>query len=208
MLVRDYDVAVLCNIDEIVLIMTFEQWSWIASIAGSLIALVAFPMVVWQLHIGQQQRKDAVRLSTSQVLLAADGVLASYAGIAEKLRPGGDWAIDSKNHPNDEELALVEPYLGVFERIFVAVAAGQLQGEIVDQLYGYRLANIWNNDRLVEAKLQNARLKHSWKRLIALTYVVEAHRARRLKGHTDRYFPEDLFDQRQAKYIRGRLQEN
>lgn len=188
--------------------VTFEQWSWIASIVAGLVAAVGFPVVVWQLYIGRQQRADAVRLSTSQVLLAADGVLANYSGVAEKLRPGGEWAVDSKNRPRDDELALVEPYLGVFERIFVAVAAGQVADEIVDQLYGYRLANIWNNERLVGAKLQHARLKRSWRRIIALTYVVEAHRQRRLNGHTDEYFPSDLFNQRQMRHVRERLKED
>ena len=139
--------------------MRLEQWSWIASILGGLVALVGFPLVVWQLRVGRQQRSDSVRLSTSQVLLAADIVLANYANVAEKLRPGGEWAVDSKKRPCDDELALVEPYLGVFERIFIAVAAGQVADEIVDQLYGYRLANIWNNERLVELKLQNAGLR-------------------------------------------------
>jgi len=188
--------------------VTFEHWSWVASIVAGLVAVVGFPVVVWQLYVARRQRADAARLSTSQVLLAADGVLANYSQVAEKLRPGGEWAVDSRTRPRTDELVLVEPYLGVFERIFVAVAAGQVGDEIVDQLYGYRLANIWNNEQLVEMKLQNARLKFSWKRIIALTYVVEAHRQRRLNGHTDEYFPADLFDRRRMKRIRERLKED
>jgi hypothetical protein len=42
--------------------------------------------------------------------------------------------------------------MGVFERIFIAVAAGQVEDEVVDQLYGYRLANIWHNKKLVRVK--------------------------------------------------------
>ena len=188
--------------------MTFEQWSWVASIVAGAVAVVGFPVVVWQLHVGRQQRLDAVRLSTSQVLLAADGVLANYADVAEKLRPGGEWAVDSTNRPRNHELALVEPYLGIFERIFISVTAGQVEDEIIDQLYGYRLANIWNNERLAGIKLQNPRLRDAWKRLIALTCVVEAHRGRRLAGHTDTYFPSDLFGRRRARYILERLEDH
>jgi hypothetical protein len=97
--------------------------------------------------------------------------------------------------------------MGIFERVFIAVKAAQLEDETVDELYGYRLANIWNNDRLVETKLQDARLKFGWKHLIALTYVVEAHRGKRLKGHTDGYFPAELFGKRRAKHVRKRLKE-
>jgi hypothetical protein len=186
--------------------VTFEQWSWIASIVAGMVAVIGFPVVVWQLHVGRRQRLEAVRLSTSQVILAADGVLANYSDAAEKLRPGGDWAVDSTNRPRDDELALVEPCLGIFERIFISVTAGQVEDEIVDQLYGYRLANIWNNERLAEIKLQNTRLRDAWKRLIALTYVVEAHRGGRLAGHTDTYFPSDLFGRRRARYILARLE--
>ena len=74
----------------------------------------------------------------NQVLLAADGVLANYADVAEKLRPGGEWAVDSTKRPRDDELGLVEPYLGIFERIFISVTVGQVEDEVADQLYGYR----------------------------------------------------------------------
>jgi hypothetical protein len=57
---------------------------------------------------------------------------------------------------------------------------------------------------LVEEKLQNAKLKQAWKRLIALTYVVEAHRRQRLRGHTDTYFPSELFNRRRIEQVRDR----
>jgi len=64
-------------------------------------------------------------LSTAQVLLAADAVIATHAEVAARMRPLGEWAGESGViHPTDEELALVEPYLGLFERIFIAYEAG------------------------------------------------------------------------------------
>src|SRR5262249_43308286 len=171
--------------------VTLEQWSWVASIIAAVFALIGFPAVIVQLYLGRQQRADAVRLSTSQVLLAADSVLTAHAEVAAKLRPRGEWH-RSDIHPDEDEMKLVEPYLGVFERIFIAVHAEQVSDEVLDELYGYRLKNIWSNVRLVEDKLQDDELKRSWKRLIALTYIVEAFRGQRLGGHTDNYFPSEL----------------
>jgi hypothetical protein len=179
--------------------MSLEDWSYIAAIVGALVALVGFPLLGWQLFIARSQRQDSITLSTSQVLLAADAVLATHAEVAAKLRPGGGWAGEKgKEHPADDELWLVEPYLGVFERIFIAFKARQVDEETLDQLYGYRLANIWANQRIVDIKLQSD-LKTSYSRLIALTYVVEAHRRKRFKLHTDTYFPANLFDRSAAR---------
>jgi hypothetical protein len=103
------------------------------------------------------------------------------------------------------ELPLVELYLGVFERIFIAYRAGQIEVEMLDELYGYRLRNIWENERIVEDKLQNDSLKRSWKRFIALTYVLEAYKGDRLPGHNDSYFPGELFDRQTVRKIRRKL---
>jgi hypothetical protein len=184
--------------------ISLETWSFIASIVGALIALVGFPLLVWQLFVARSQRLDAIRLSTSQVLLAADAVLTAHAEVAAKLRPGGDWAGHAGAvHPADDELPLVEPYLGVFERIFIAYQAGQIDAKTLDHLYGYRLRNIWANQRIVDTKLQNNVLKTYWSRLIALTYVLEAHDGKPFPLHTDTYFPADLFDQRSARKIQA-----
>jgi len=178
--------------------MWLEKLSWIAAVVG-------FPLLGWQLFVARSQRRDAIRLSTSQVLLAADAVLATHAEVAAKLR-GGEWAFEAgTRHPTDSELPLVEPYLGVFERIYIAYQAGQVDADTVDHLYGYRLANIWANRRIVETKLQHAVRKKMWSRVIALTYVVEAHRGERMPLHTDEYFPEELFDWRSARRIRKRV---
>jgi hypothetical protein len=69
------------------------------------IATAGFPLLIWQVNAARRQldaariqmdeartqRQDAVRLTRSQVLLAADGVLAHYKEIAQNLRPGGEW---------------------------------------------------------------------------------------------------------------------
>jgi hypothetical protein len=186
-----------CGLD-----MSLEKWSYIAAIVGGLFAFIGFPFLVWQLWVARSQRRDAIRLSTSQVLLAADAVLATYAEVSMKLRPGGAWA-DGKGetNPTEDELPLVEPYLGVFERIFIAYKARQVDAKTLDHLYGARLANIWGNKRIVEDKLQNDDLKKYWSLIIALTYVIEAFRKEVFRLHTDTYFPADQFDQCSARKI-------
>ncbi len=181
--------------------MTLADVSDVAAIVGAIVALFGFPLLGWQLFLARSQRADAIRLSTSQVLLAADAVLASHADVAAWLRPGGAWPA-SGDYPTDDQLSQVEPYLGVFERIFIAYRAGQVDAETLDQLYGYRLANIWRNQRIATVKLQHERRRTQWARLIALTYVLEGVRGGRFAGHTDTYFPDHLFDRRRARELR------
>jgi hypothetical protein len=89
-------------------------------------------------------------------LLGIDGVLASHSGIAANLATPGPWAGEDARHPSTpEEFRLVEPYLGVFECIFNAYIAGQLDAEMIGDLYGYRLSNIWANRKIVTGKLQH-----------------------------------------------------
>lgn len=184
--------------------MSLETWSYIASIAGALIALIGFPLLFWQLAVARSQRRDAIRLSTSQVLFAADAVLASHAQVNANLRPGGAWAGEEGTiHPTDDEFPLIEPYLGVFERLFIAYQAGQVDAETLNQLYGYRLANIWANRRIVDVKLQDDTLKKWWKGVIALTFVIEAYRGRPFLLRTDTYFPAELFDRRSIRRIQA-----
>jgi hypothetical protein len=179
-----------------------EALSYIASIAGAMVAVIGFPLLYLQLRMARLQRQDAVRLSMSQALFAADAAMATHAEVAVKLRPGGEWAgVAGATHPTDAELPLLEPYLGLFERLFIAYQAGQVDATILDNLYGYRLANIWANHRIVQTKLQNDGLKRYWDRVIALTYVLEAHRGEPFPLHTDTYFPAGLFDRRCAHRI-------
>src|SRR5208283_3989487 len=85
-------------------------------------------------------------------------------------------------------------------------AAGhQIDSETLDQLYGYRISNIWNNRQIVDMKLQNNGLKTSWKRFFALTYVIEALRGRRFRLHTNEYFLAELFNHRTARDIQKKL---
>jgi hypothetical protein len=172
--------------------MSLEKWSWVASIIGGIIALIGLPFVAIQLASARRQQRDAIRLSQAQVLFAADSVIAAYKDVAAKLRPGGEWTEElSHVHPTNAELHLVEPYLGIFERIFLAYREGQITEDALDDFFGYRLINIWDNHRIVNCLLQNPDQRDDWKNFVALTWVLEAHWHHRLRFHTDQWFPEE-----------------
>jgi hypothetical protein len=174
--------------------MSLEKWSYVAALLGAGISLVGFPVLAAQLFSAHRQRKDAIRLSTTQVMLAADAVLSGYREISVNLRPRGKWfGENAKVHPDNDELPLVEPYLGVFERIFIAVDYGEVPVRIVRDFCGYRVQNIWANDRIVKALLQDEALRSDWKHLIALTFVLEKA-GMKFPRHTDTYFPADVFE--------------
>ncbi len=173
--------------------MSLERWSYIAAVVGSAITLVGFPVLAAQVFLARRQREDAIRLSTTQVMLAADVVLSAYRDISVNLRPGGEWyGKKGKDHPNEDEMPSAEPYLGVFEQIFTAVDYGQVPIETVRAAYGYRVKNIWANNRIVEDKLQKDDLKVWSRHLIALTWVLESA-GEEFDLHTDSYFPAEVF---------------
>ena len=166
--------------------MSLENLGQISSIAAAAIAILGFPIVLWQLWVASQQRREAIKLSGSQVLLAVDAVLASYQEINLRLRPNGSW-YRSTEHPTKEELPLVEPYLGVFERLWIAHSIGQIDIDTIEHLYSYRIKNIWVNPRLVETKLQNRQVRDGWSMFIALTYALEAGKP--FEGHREDWQP-------------------
>lgn len=193
---------------------SWEHISYIASILAAVAAVVGFPILFLQLQLAnrerrdnakqaEDQRKNDARLTTSQVLLLADLAFATHRSVNRRLRPGGAWYKCKVNPDGDYEWSLVEPYLGVFERMFAAYQAGQADAEMLDNMYGYRVANIWANERIATVKLQNERLKYDYRRLIALTFVLEAWRGRRFLNHADHYFPAELISQEELQEVKG-----
>jgi type II secretory pathway pseudopilin PulG len=170
--------------------------SFVVAVVAAVAAIIGLPVIYRQLQEAKGQRLDAIKLSGVQVLLAVDAVLADYQHISINLRPRGRWH-ESETHPDDDELRDTEPYLGVFERLWIAYTVGQIDMATIEHLYGYRIKNIWANPRLVKTKLQNNELREGWSMLIALTYALEAFAREKgkhyldnghLKGHTDTSF--------------------
>lgn len=161
-----------------------------ASIVSALVSIVGFPLVIAQLMIARQQQRKAIQLTTSQTLLSLDAVLASYSDVASKL--SSSWAHPNEVNPTAEEFPKVNPYVGLFERAYVAHKVGQVDVPTLRALYDYRLWNIWNNHRIVEDVLQNAERRGHWDYFLALTILLEADRGCRYPLHNDDYYPTEL----------------
>ncbi len=183
-------------------LMSLESLGQISSIVAAVIAIIGFPIVILQLRVASGQRCDAIKLSGSQVLLAVDAVLAVYQDINRTLRPGGEWHA-STEHPTVEELPLVEPYLGVFERLWIAYSIGQIDLNTIEHLYLYRVINIWKNPQIVKMKLQNKETREGWSMLIALTYALETktQNGRPFEGHTEDWQPQEWIKWREQNAV-------
>lgn len=166
--------------------MSLDALEQISTIVSAAVAVVGLPLILLQLRVARQQEVDAIRLSGSQVLLAVDSILTSYKEINALLRPGGAWCA-SEERPTDAEMPLVEPYLGAFERLWIAYSIGQIDINTIEHLYGYRIQNIWANPRLVKEKLQHPIRRQKWWMFLALTCALEE--VMRIPEHTDSWRP-------------------
>jgi hypothetical protein len=173
--------------------MSFNGIAEAATIVAAVVAIVGLPFIFLQLKTADRQRRDAIVLSGTQVLLAIDAVLAEYQDINRKLRPGGEW-YGSSDHPTVDELADIEPYLGIFERIWLAYSVGQIDVGTIEHLYGYRVRNVWANKSIVRQKLQNPQLRSGWKMVLALTAVLEQLTGETFPNHTDDWRPTELLE--------------
>ena len=171
--------------------MNLETLGQVSAIVAAVIALVGLPLIMLQLRVAGRQRQEAIKLSGSQVLLAVDAAPIAHHKINRDLRPGGGW-YRSNEHPTDQKMPDVEPYLGVFERLWIAYSIGQIDIGTIKHLYEYRIGNIWANPRIVAAKLQNERLRAGWSMFIALTLALEG--GDNLEGHTDPWQPPEWTD--------------
>jgi hypothetical protein len=146
-----------------------------AAIVAVLLAVIALIYAAIQVRIGRKQREDTRQAAFTQVLLQIDALLVSHRDVHAKLRPKGPW-YESKEHPeNYEEWAETEQYMGVFERIHAAIENGQVELKRVEELYGYRVSNIWANPRIRKEKLEEHRA--GWKSFIELTEWLEWQRS-------------------------------
>jgi len=66
--------------------------------------------------------------------------------------------MDPDQRPTDKELPSVEAYMGLFERVMIMIDLGLLKADIVERLYGYRVLNIWANNRIMKVSLPGGRV--------------------------------------------------
>jgi hypothetical protein len=159
--------------------LTADRVSAGAAIVAVLLAVIALIYARGQVEIGRKQREDTRQAAFTQVLLQIDALLVSHRDVHAKLRPGGPWYA-SEDHPDSyEEWAETEQYMGVFERIHAAIENRQVELGRVEELYGYRVSNIWANAHIREEKLEKR--KEGWKSFIELTGWLEWQRSKNIK---------------------------
>jgi hypothetical protein len=147
--------------------------AWVGSMAG-LLAVAVGIFALWyadkQVKLGRDQRSHASSLALGQFLLQLDEAFHRHQDAHLYLRPGGQW-YETADRPTDDEMPAAEAYMGLFERIKIMIDLNLLSADVVERLYGYRVANIWHNDRIMRKKL----VKHcdDWRDFLALVRCME-----------------------------------
>jgi hypothetical protein len=164
--------------------LTADRISAGAAIVAVLLTVIALIYAVIQVRIAHKEREDTQRAAFTQVLLQIDALLVSHRDVHAKLRPGGRWH-QSRYHPRSpRQWAETEQYMGVFERIHAALQNKQVELERVEELYGYRVGNIWANRRIRKEKFEKR--GEGWKSFIELTGWLEWQRKKK-GAKTPRY---------------------
>jgi hypothetical protein len=118
------------------------------------------------------------------LLFEIDRALAAFDDVHTALRPGGPGWVAKDRRPSRDEWVRVERYMGTFERIHALVEAGLLDIALVEELYGYRIANLVADEHVYRDKLvENAA---GWRRFIELWADLDAasrHRTTRPLSH-------------------------
>jgi hypothetical protein len=92
------------------------------------------------------------RVVGGSFLLVLEGEFRVHWDIHIALRPKGQWAGPGAGPDSNEDWARVESYMGLFERLNILEKDGIVPLEYIKQFYGYRLRNIWANQRIRETK--------------------------------------------------------
>jgi hypothetical protein len=141
----------------------------IEAIASTISAIA----VVFGLLYAARQLRAAKQSAQGDFLLQIDKRLDIHQPVHRCLSPGGKWHC-GKEKIKDDEMPLVDRYMGFFERIKIMIDNDFISLATFDRLYGYRLEHILRNKQIVEQKLVIR--KHGWQDFIDLVNALEDHR--------------------------------
>lgn len=113
-----------------------------------------------------EQIRRARKISLADFLLKLDDQIRNYDAVHSKLRPGGEWAEGGKGPETAQEWIPVEKYIGLFERIQTMIKLRIVPLDTIEKFYGYRVANIVNNQVIKQEKL--VKRKENWADFIDL----------------------------------------
>jgi len=170
-----------------------------AALAHQQVAAIKEQVEVARKHAGaaEQQAQAANRAAGAAegakaaaaggLLFEIDRALAAYDDVHTALRPGGPGWFPSDRKPTADEWVPVERYMGTFERIHALVEAGLLDLDLVEELYGYRISNLVNDDNVYRYKLVER--ASGWSRFIRLWSELDAASMRRKSKPLARHSP-------------------
>lgn len=126
--------------------LSLNQWADIASISAAIIAIGALVYTATQVHL-------STKVNRAQFWLELRKMFAEHREVHLKLR-NQEW---SKNLPNDEDLAKLEAYMGLFEHCEIMLKEGLLDWTTFKAIYGYRVNNLLDDLLIVREKLIDRR---------------------------------------------------
>jgi hypothetical protein len=151
-----------------------------------------------QVEVARDHARTAAREATAAKATAAaaagglvfeiDRALSRFDHVHTALRPGGPGWFGPGDKHKRECWVPVELYMGTLERVQALVEAGLLGPGVILDLYGYRVANLINDDTIYTEKL--VKLAYGWRRFIRLWQLLdEEHRRCRKKPLSNRRSP-------------------
>lgn len=143
-------------------------------VLGGLMGLAYAGRQLWytarQLTYTGEQLHESRLSSRGTFLLELDAAFERHAKTHRRLR-GGEWATPGAGPESVQDWADVEAYVGLFERVEVLLDSGILDAPLVNDLYGYRVVNIVENDRIRRKLIREA---GGWSLFLSLKRRLEA----------------------------------
>lgn len=136
-----------------------DQWVDIAAIVGGVTAVAVL------FYTAIQVRQNTL-ISRGQLWLELEKMFTTHDPVHIALRPGGKWSGPNSGPETVEEWAQLEDYMGLFEHCEIMLERKLIDWDTFGDIFAYRLHNIADNTRIVDAKLIQER--RSWKRFLRL----------------------------------------
>lgn len=126
-----------------------------AALIGGLVGGVVSLLISY--FIASREIAANRKIAQAQLLLQVDEMMQQYQAVNIALRLGTWEEIEIP----DDMWPLIDGYLGLFERLNVLIDTKLVERDIAERFYQYRLANIVQNEQILE-KVTDAE-KDSWR---------------------------------------------
>lgn len=155
----------------------------VTGVIGAATAVIGVPVLVLQM-------RRARKTTEGQSLTTLAQLVSEYKPLHTRLHPPPErWWTSPGTKPSKEDLVELEGYMGFFERLWLLVENKALTLDVVDRLYGYRVANIVNNPEIRKQKLEPQ--KAGWSDFIGLWGALISSRERSGRRQLFAYLPPD-----------------